>query len=262
MTLSEPTISSALRAAGLHAPVRVEERTRSTQDLARALAEAGTPAWTVVVAAHQTHGRGREGRTWVDAPGALLCSIVLRPALAPPDSGRIPLLAGAALAEACEEVAGVAIACRWPNDLLRVDPDVAGDVKVGGILAEARPGEDRVDWVVLGVGVNVGSAPEGVAGAGALEAGEAGAVLAALLRRLPGLLEGDTEAAVRARYVPRCVTLGRRVRARIAAGAIEGLAVGIGDDGSLLVDDGTGIRAVTSGEALHVGDPGAADATP
>lgn len=249
--LSEPMLADLLRIAGLDAPVRFEERTGSTQGTARALAEAGAPAWTLVATAHQEAGRGREGRSWSDAPGALLCSVVLRPALAAPAGGLVPLLAGAAMAEACDEVAGVAdargrVVCRWPNDLLR------DGGKVGGMLAESQLDGDRIAWVVLGIGVNVTAAPADVPEARALGAADAATLLGAFLRRFPAMLEGDPVAAVRARYVPRCATLGRRVRARTAAGVVEGDAVAIRDDGALVVATPDGERAVTSGEVLHM----------
>lgn len=249
--LSEPMLTDLLRDAGLDAPVRFEERTGSTQEAARALAEAGAPAWTLVATAHQEAGRGREGRSWSDAPGALLCSVVLRPALAAPAGGLVPLLAGAAMAEACEEVAGGAVACRWPNDLLR------DGGKVGGILAESRldgGGSDRIAWIVLGIGVNVAAPPADVPEARGLGAdGDAAAqLLGAFLRRFPAMLDGDPAAAVRARYVPRCATLGRRVRARTAAGVVEGEAIAIRDDGALVVATADAERAVTSGEVLHM----------
>ncbi|MFM8999148.1 MAG: biotin--[acetyl-CoA-carboxylase] ligase [Actinomycetota bacterium] len=255
--LSEPMLTDLLRDAGLDAPVRFEERTGSTQETARALAEAGAPAWTLVAAAHQEAGRGREGRSWSDAPGALLVSVVLRPALAAPSGGLVPLLAGAAMAEACEDVAGGAVVCRWPNDLLR------DDGKVGGLLAESRLDGDRIDWIVLGIGVNVAASPVDVPESRALGSGDAATLLGAFLRRFPPMLADDPVGAVRARYVPRCATLARRVRARTASGVVEGDAVAIRDDGALVVATATGERAVTSGEVLHMEkDGGPADRSP
>jgi len=112
--------------------------TTSTNDRARALAQGGAPHGTLVTAAEQHAGRGRQGRTWSAPPGrALLLSFVLRdpPAL-------LPLAAGLAVAE----VAGPAAAIKWPNDVL------LDGGKVAGILAEGRADEG---WAVLGIGVNV-----------------------------------------------------------------------------------------------------------
>ncbi len=112
--------------------------TDSTNRRARELAAAGAPHGTLVTAAEQTAGRGRQGRSWVAPAGrALLCSIVLR---RPPRL--LPLLAGVAVAD----VAGPQAQVKWPNDVL-----LEGR-KVAGILVEGRPQED---WAVLGIGVNV-----------------------------------------------------------------------------------------------------------
>ena len=82
--LSEDALVRALERVGLRAPVRFDEVTASTQATALELAAAGTPEWTLVAAGHQTEGRGRLGRTWLDRPGrALMFSFVLRPALEP-----------------------------------------------------------------------------------------------------------------------------------------------------------------------------------
>jgi BirA family biotin operon repressor/biotin-[acetyl-CoA-carboxylase] ligase len=118
--------------------------TTSTNDRARALAAAGAPHGTLVTAAAQTAGRGRQGRTWSAPPGrALLCSLVLRDAAAAPF---LPLVAAVAVAEAC----GPAARIKWPNDVL------LDGRKVAGILAEGRPQEG---WAVLGIGVNVAVDP-------------------------------------------------------------------------------------------------------
>jgi GNAT superfamily N-acetyltransferase len=107
------------------------------------------PHGTVAVAEHQTEGRGRLGRTWVDEPGAsLLCSVVLRPTRPVADWPQLTAVAGEAAAEAVLRVSGRLPAIKPPNDLL------LDGGKLAGILAEAQEGR-----IVLGMGVNVGSAP-------------------------------------------------------------------------------------------------------
>ena len=143
--LSEDALLRALERAGLNAPVRFEEVTASTQATALEMAAAGTPEWTLVAAGHQTQGRGRLGRTWLDEPGrALMFSFVLRPELDPGSGGLLTLLAGTSLASASSELADQRTACTWPNDLL-----VAGR-KAGGILAESRVDGSRFEHVVIG----------------------------------------------------------------------------------------------------------------
>ena len=91
------------------------------------MAAAGTPEWTLVAAGHQTQGRGRLGRTWLDEPGrALMFSFVLRPELDPGSGGLLTLLAGTALASASSELGDQRTACTWPNDLLVAGRKAAG----------------------------------------------------------------------------------------------------------------------------------------
>jgi BirA family transcriptional regulator, biotin operon repressor / biotin---[acetyl-CoA-carboxylase] ligase len=208
--------------------------TGSTNERARALAAAGAPHGTLVTAAAQTAGRGRQGRSWVAPAGrALLLSLVLR-ALDP----LLPLRAGLAVAD----LAGSQARVKWPNDVLLEDR------KVAGVLVEARPQEG---WAVLGVGVNVavdvadlpaelheragtlGRSPE------ALEPALA-ELLVALAQRLAEPAAASLE-ALRARDALH----GRRVR---WAGG-EGEGAGIDERGSLLVRDAAGaVIALDAGE--------------
>jgi BirA family transcriptional regulator, biotin operon repressor / biotin---[acetyl-CoA-carboxylase] ligase len=128
-------------------------RTDSTNERARALAIAGGPHGTLVTAAEQTAGRGRQGRSWTAPPGgALLCSLVLRD---PPKL--LSLIAGVAVCDAVGEhpmaghtqrAHGERAQLKWPNDVV-VEPNLA---KLAGILVEGRPQEG---WAVLGIGLNV-----------------------------------------------------------------------------------------------------------
>lgn len=249
MSLSEPVLRSALRRIGSDAPVRFDEVTRSTQETAAELAAAGAPEWTLVAAGHQTAGRGRLGRSWVDAPGALLCSVVLRPAIGPERMGLISLLAGAAMAEALADVAGADAGCRWPNDLL------VGEAKVGGILATSEIHAGRIEHVVLGIGVNLGEAPE-IPGAGTVGPADPGEVLGAFLERFAdgyGRAGSALGERVLGRYRRVSATLGRTVRARTIGGeVVEGLAEDVDELGGLIVRTAAGVRLVRFGEVEHV----------
>ena len=247
--LSQDGLARALERLGLRAPVRFDEVTASTQVTAVEMAETGSPEWTLVAAGHQTGGRGRLGRTWVDAPGgALLFSLVLRPDLHPDLGGLLTLLAGTAMARACFELADQRAACKWPNDLL-----VAGR-KAGGIIAESRLEDGAFAFVVLGIGVNLGSAPAEIPDAGAVDASD------------DELLESFLDAFVRA-YQPAhpafaggvlaayrevSATLGTRVRATTAEGVIEGEAVDLDERGGLIVRSSSGERVVRFGAVEHL----------
>jgi BirA family biotin operon repressor/biotin-[acetyl-CoA-carboxylase] ligase len=248
--LSEHALSRALEMVGLDAPVRFDEVTGSTNRTALAMAENGAPEWTLVAAAHQTEGRGRLGRGWVDVPDrALMFSLVLRPRLSADRAGTLPLLAGWAMASACRAASGAEIRCKWPNDL------IASSGKIGGILAESVLDGDRLDHVVLGVGVNLGVPPPGVAGAAAIDA-DAETLLGSFLAVFvpvytpedPGFASSIVE-----RYRPLCGTIGRSVRATTTAGdLVEGDAVDVDDTGALVVRTSHGLEMVRSGEIEHL----------
>jgi BirA family biotin operon repressor/biotin-[acetyl-CoA-carboxylase] ligase len=215
--------------------------TTSTNDRARELAAAGAPHGTLVTAAAQSAGRGRQGRTWSAPPGrALLMSLVLRdpPAL-------LPLAAAVAVADA----AGPQATIKWPNDVL------LGGRKLAGILAEGRPQEG---WAVLGVGLNVavrpGDLPAELRDAAAslgLEPGDVDAVLARVLAALERTLALDPGALLDA-WRERDALLGRE----ITWSAGRGRAAGIDGAGRLVVElPGGGRTALDAGE-VHLG-PGA-----
>lgn len=190
----------------------------STQDVARDLA-----LGSIVVADHQTAGRGRLGRHWVAPPGsALLASFVLRArALA-------PLAAGVAAAEAC----GPNVRLKWPNDLL------LGDGKLGGILVERRG-----DRCIVGTGINLHWAPPGGSTLGA----ERDRLLEQLAEELERWFAAPDE-EVLAAWRERSDTLGRRVRVELADEGFEGVAEDVAPDGSLIV----GGRPVFAGDVIHL----------
>ena len=211
--------------------------TTSTNDRARALALVGAPHGTLVTAAEQHAGRGRQGRTWSAPPGrALLLSLVLRD---PP--GLLPLTAALAVAR----VAGPAARIKWPNDVL-----VDGR-KVAGILAEGRPDER---WAILGIGLNVALRVEDLpaelhATAGTL--GLAPADLEPTLERLLAALEETLaldDTALLAAYRDRDALRGREV----AWAGGSGRAAGIDGAGRLVVELAGGGRTALSAGEVHL----------
>jgi BirA family transcriptional regulator, biotin operon repressor / biotin---[acetyl-CoA-carboxylase] ligase len=211
--------------------------TTSTNDRARALAQAGAPHGTLVTAAEQTAGRGRQGRTWSAPPGAaLLLSLVLRepPAL-------LPLAAALAVAE----VAGAAAQIKWPNDVL-----VDGR-KVAGILAEGRPQDG---WAVLGIGLNVALRVEDLppelqetAGTLGLRPADLEPTLERLLAALERALALDESILLDA-YRARDALRGREVS---WAGG-RGRAAGIDGEGRLIVELPEGGRTALNAGEVHL----------
>ena len=248
--LSEDALVQALERVGRRAPVRFDEVTGSTQATALEMAASGAPEWTLVAAGHQTEGRGRLGRVWRDEPGrALMCSLVLRPRLEPEAGGLLSLLAGTALAHASRELADQRTACKWPNDLL-----VAGR-KAGGILAESRVSDGRFEYVVVGIGVNLGAAPTDLPEAAAVDT-DADALLEGFLRAFSRGYQPEHPAfagAVVSAYREVCATLGMRVRATTSeGGAVSGTAIDVDELGGLVVETDEGTRVVRFGEVQHL----------
>jgi BirA family transcriptional regulator, biotin operon repressor / biotin---[acetyl-CoA-carboxylase] ligase len=211
--------------------------TTSTNDRARELAHAGAPHGTLVTAAEQTAGRGRQGRTWTAPPGrALLLSVVLRD---PPTL--LPLAAALAVAE----VAGAGAQIKWPNDVL------LGGRKVAGILAEGRPQDG---WAVLGIGLNVALRvadlpPElqDTAGTLGLEPADLEPTLERLLAALERTLALDETTLLDA-YRARDALRGREVS---WAGG-RGHAAGIDGEGRLVVELPEGGRTTLSAGEVHL----------
>ncbi|MBI2385075.1 MAG: biotin--[acetyl-CoA-carboxylase] ligase [Elusimicrobia bacterium] len=133
------------------------ERVDSTQSEARRLAEAGAPDGTLVWALRQAKGRGRMGRRWRSAPGGLYASWLLRPEFPPERLAELSLACGEALAAALREF-GAATSVKPPNDVYALCADGKGR-KVAGILCEASGSGGRLDWLIVGFGVNVDNAP-------------------------------------------------------------------------------------------------------
>ena len=237
----------------------------STNDLCRTLARAGYPHGTVVVADHQTAGRGRLGRRWDAEPGAaLLCSILLRSHLPARDAALLTMAAAVATADAISEIAGVPASLKWPNDVLMRDaPEPDGPLehaslkKVAGLLIEASPDSEWLGPAIAGIGINVMRHPADVATATCL-ARAAGrplsrrALLNALLnhfeRHLNDLAAGD-HAGVFNAWRSRLVMLGQPVLIQVGEDCYAALAEDVATDGALIVRAADGERRV-----LRAGD--------
>jgi BirA family biotin operon repressor/biotin-[acetyl-CoA-carboxylase] ligase len=203
----------------------------STNRYLRDLARAGAADGLVVVADHQSAGRGRLGRTWEAPPGgALLVSILFRPA---GPGWLVPAAVALAAADAC----GPEVSIKWPNDLL------VGDRKLAGVLAEADAGA-----VVVGIGINVAWAPGGAAALG--PSCDRGRLLATLLENLEQRCDRWDDVA--AAYRGRCATVGREVRVEIPGGAVLGRAEAVEPDGRLRVVTANGIRTFSAADVVHV----------
>jgi BirA family biotin operon repressor/biotin-[acetyl-CoA-carboxylase] ligase len=193
----------------------------------------------LVVAARQTAGRGRMGRAWASAPRAVAASLALRPRWPEDCWPRLTLTAGLAARRAL----GEAVSLEWPNDL------VAGGLKVGGLLTEARGGV-----VAVGLGVNLYWPEPTVEGAGAVHAFDPGPEASVEIARawamdLLARAARPPDAWGRDQYAACCATLGREVTWEPAG---RGRAVTVGVDGGLEVETDRGRRVLYAGEVHTV----------
>lgn len=212
-----------------HPHIHLRE-TDSTNERARALAESGAASGTIVTADAQSAGRGRHGRVWAAPPGkALLLSAILRPLEA--RHALLPLAVPVAVSEAIDELAPVSCEIKWPNDIW-ID-----ERKVAGVLIEARPPQ----WAVIGIGVNVSIGanefPDDLRWPATSIGGDASVaeVREVICARLEVWSEADREQMLAA-FRKRDALRDRRVSWEGG----EGRAVGIDEDGNILIDHGEG----------------------
>ncbi len=218
--------------------------TDSTSSRARELAVEGAPGGTVVTAAEQTAGRGRQGRSWTaPAGGALLYSAIVRPL--EKRHTLLPLAAAVAACEAAEELEeGIACRIKWPNDIW------VGERKLAGILIEARPQDG---WAVIGVGLNLGISteefpPELRQTATSLGSGASPEdARRALDGRLETWIDADPGQVLSA-WEARDALRGRE----ISWDGGSGVADGVGDSGDLLVLTAGGDRVALGAGEVHL----------
>ena len=249
--LSARTLAAALAPDGYRLTV-VQQSASTNADLAE-LARRGAPEGTVLLAEHQTAGRGRQGRSWESPPRAgLTFSVLLRP---PQVSGWLPLLAGLAVVVAVNEQAGTAAGLKWPNDVV-VDGAGGGQRKLAGLLTEVAAGGDGA--VIVGIGLNVTTRSDELPDPRATSLAVAGSMttdrsvlLKAVLRSLARAYaswRADPD-ALRAAYRAACVTLDQRVRVQLPGGqSYEGVATEVDTDGRLVV----GERSFAAGDVIHL----------
>ncbi|CAB4243122.1 Bifunctional ligase/repressor BirA [Methylacidimicrobium sp. AP8] len=236
----------------------VHDRVESTNDILLRQEAAGAPEGLVVAANRQSRGRGRLGRRWEsDSTGGIYASLLLRPALRFPQVHRLTILTTLAAVEAVEEVAGFSLKIKWPNDLM------GSRGKLGGILTEVAAEGGRVRGGVIGIGLNVAQEPESFseeirsrASSLWIEMGHRFRrveILAAILRRIAARYQGDF-AEIRRLWEWRCESLGKIVRVRQGEKILEGHALGLDEDGLLLLRTESGaVVPLLAGELLGAG---------
>jgi BirA family biotin operon repressor/biotin-[acetyl-CoA-carboxylase] ligase len=238
---------------GLDAPFDVEFHGSlpSTNDRARELAAEGAED-VVVIANEQTGGRGRLDREWTSPPGGVWLSAVLRPDLPAAHVPLVTLAAAVAVTRAARE-AGVDAGIKWPNDVLVGTDD--GERKLSGVLTEMEGEADRVEWVVVGMGVNVNLDGAALPAGATSVAEQVGPVqrrmfVQRLLETFDDLRGSPGE--ILDAWADHALTLGREVRVETPGGDVVGEAVRVESPGTLVVDTGDGERRVHAGDTEHL----------
>jgi BirA family biotin operon repressor/biotin-[acetyl-CoA-carboxylase] ligase len=225
----------------------------STMDAARQLAKRAAREGTIVIAEVQTRGRGRLSREWLSPEGGIYFTLVLRPRISPAYAPRVNLMAGIAVATTIRKLFGLKAELKWPNDVL------IEDKKVCGILAEMDAETDVVNFVNVGIGINVNtSMPRFEKTATSLKDALGREIsrkefLCALVveieRWLPLLMKAD----LLEEWRRLSATLNKEVRVTSLGEEVTGRAIDIDATGALIVKDKDGsLRTVLVGDCIHL----------
>ena len=221
----------------------------STNEEARRRAEAGAPGPLWIRADRQVKGRGRQGRPWAEANGNLYSTLMIRPETPAAEASLMSFVACLAVAELFEAHGGEA-SLKWPNDAL------LGGGKAAGVLLEASGQGGRLDWLAVGIGVNLAAHPEPDAGAlhpptslyaatGAVVAPtDALLSIAASVASWSGVLRTQGFAGIREAWLSRAVRLGERIEARTPSETVAGVFEDVDQSGALVLRTPKGARRI------------------
>ena len=232
----------------------------STNNVAKYLAEDGAEEGTVVVAEVQHRGKGRRGKTWISPPGGVWMSIILRPDIPPSKAPLLTLVTGVAVAETLKDELMLDVGIKWPNDI------IIGNKKVCGILTEVDASINNVNYVVVGIGIDMNVdvpvfPPDLQKGATSLKNELDTEINGALLVQKFLLRFEELYNRFNQGEFPQILkewrllskTIGNNVEVRTRGKTVRGEAVGINKDGILILEleDGS-LRKMISGECLHI----------
>jgi BirA family biotin operon repressor/biotin-[acetyl-CoA-carboxylase] ligase len=224
------------------------EELGSTSDLCTARARAGEAEGLAILALKQTAGRGSRGRSWVAPGGNLNLSVLLRPAGPAAQAGLFSLLAGIAVAEALDRFFLPPTQLKWPNDVL------LDGAKLAGILIDAAPLGQNLDWLVIGIGMNLRETPE-IPGRTVTSLAAHGVELvpqAAAAAVLSGLSRWHDASAdtIRQTWLGRAHPIGTTLEIRSQQGTRTGSFAGLSPAGELLLRREDRIETISTGDVL------------
>ncbi len=260
--LNHNLIINALKQSMFSGKLMFYDRVESTNDLAKAMALEGAENGTVIIAEEQTSGRGRMGRKWLSPPSSnLLFSLLLRPDLYTEKVFTLTMLLALSTVEAVETQTGVNAMIKWPNDIY------VQDRKLAGILTEFSVTGNRLNHVILGIGINVNWDPEEATDSHMLypatslmrEAGHTVSREFLLINILSAYethymdVSRNGPARVQELWNKRSMLTGRNVSVEISNNeVINGTAIGIDEKGALLVSDINGQTHTILNGDVHI----------
>jgi len=251
--LDRERLLSCLKTGWLGRDLRIAAEVDSTNAAAISMAKS-CQSGTVVLAETQTNGRGRLSRPWASPPGGIWMSIILKPEIPLSEVYQINMAASVALCRAICSNLGLDIGIKWPNDLL------IGEQKVCGILMEVGAQLDRLDYAVVGLGINANNSssdfpPEWRSTSLSLASGRE-IDRCDLICRILGSMEEAFERLgsheIYEEWRSRSLTLNRRVRIKSSAGDLIGEVVDLADDGALVLRMGHEDRRILAGDCIHL----------
>lgn len=253
----DPQALASAIAGAWAGPVEWRTSVDSTMAVVAERARAGAPEGLLIGADHQTAGRGRRGRPWIDEPGtAIAMSLLLRPRCSPAEVGMAAIVVAVGVARALQDLTGTVADIVWPNDVL------LDGAKTSGILCESSLSSSGVDWVVAGIGCNVRTTPTGVEGRwtpGSLAAAgfegsreRAAAVLLDSVGASYRSWQEEGPDAVLAAFADRDALQGRDIVVETGDDDLRGRGAGVDAVGRLRVARGSEVVAIAAGDVTRV----------
>ena len=233
--------------------IKYFEEVSSTMDIAREFAQENCPHFTAIIADRQIKGRGRLKRTWISDQGGLYFTLILRPQLSPQESHKVNFLASLVLAKTLRQKYDINAGVKWPNDVL-----VDGK-KISGMLSEMESRGDRIDYINIGIGINVNNDPTAVEPKATsvkkilnrdVSRKE---LLADFLDAFEDGLNALSSADVISQWKAYTVTLNQNVRIITHNEVSEGIAVDVDQNGALLLSQKDGaLKTIVYGDCFLV----------